>query len=991
MNRPSSFCRISFALATFFAVCIPTVALVNPGIARAADIAIDTIVGPTGSGEFGNATLSSSYTQNIIVLANGNIVISDPGFDLGSTSNVGAVHVYDGTTRERLSTVTGQTADDRVGISVYTLIGSSNFVVASPTWDRARDGIVINGAGAVTWINGTTGLPHGETENQTKTYTVSITNSLVGHSFQDLLGSGGVVALTNGNYVVSSPRVNLGIATDNGAVTWGDGALGTAGAISLENSLTGRSNFDNVGFTSDASSTLFIPTNSSVIGIKALPNGNYVVTSPSWNDGYSLGASNYVDSGKSDVGAVTWVNGSNGYPGGESSRGVYISASNSLLGIRASDFIGNVGLTPATENNAPSTVNGVVVLNNGNYVVRSALWDSASHSNVGAVTWVNGTNGRAVGESQPGATVSATNSLIGTSTDDRVGITGVTALSNGNYVVRSATWNSSTATDVGAVTHGNGTTGTVGEVSATNSLTGSTTADLVGSGSVSELTNGNYVIVSQDWDGASAINVGVVTWVNGTTGITGAVSTTNSLHGTTAGDRIGSRITTLANGNYVVFSETWDSGGVADVGAVTWVNGTNGHASGVTSPGVAVSTANSLHGTTAIDKVGSRGVTALTNGNYVVASDLWNNGVVDDVGAVTWGDGTAGITGAVTTTNSLHGTSASDSVGFPGVTALTNGNYVVRSTKWNLTSPSNVNDVGAVTWGDGTTGITGPITTANSLHGTSASDEIGSTGLIAIPNGNYVVFSRIWDLSASITNVGAVTWGDGTVGITGPITTANSLHGSTTNDEVGNASSSSAPFVIPTGSQQNNVILRSPLWDNTDTSPVIANTGAITLFDTTTNGTRTTGPITASNSARGTVLNQYLGNVAPVRFDAVHNRVYVHTSNSNNTVTILAFTTPTPPPAPTPDPNTPTQGSDNSGSNTNATTDSAPVSAGTNTSANSSTATSSSTAILKRTSLPQTGSQNSGKFLSAAFSILFVGLSLLHIRAASHRRYSDLQ
>ena len=123
MNRPSSFCRISFALATFFAVCIPTIALDNPGIARAADIAIDTIVGPTGSGEFGNATLSSSYTQNIIVLTNGNIVISDPGFDSGGVTNVGAVHVYDGTTRERLSTLTGQTRNDRVGISVYTLIG----------------------------------------------------------------------------------------------------------------------------------------------------------------------------------------------------------------------------------------------------------------------------------------------------------------------------------------------------------------------------------------------------------------------------------------------------------------------------------------------------------------------------------------------------------------------------------------------------------------------------------------------------------------------------------------------------------------------------------------------------------------------------------------------------------------------------------------------------------------------------------------------------
>ncbi len=53
-------------------------------------------------------------------------------------------------------------------------------------------------------------------------------------------------------------------------------------------------------------------------------------------------------------------------------------------------------------------------------------------------------------------------------------------------------------------------------------------------------------------------------------------------------------------------------------------------------------------------------MTALTNGNYVVASPNWDNGPIVDAGAVTWGDGTTGITGPVTTTNSLHGTTAGD-------------------------------------------------------------------------------------------------------------------------------------------------------------------------------------------------------------------------------------------------------------------------------------------------------------------------------------------
>ncbi len=41
------------------------------------------------------------------------------------------------------------------------------------------------------------------------------------------------------------------------------------------------------------------------------------------------------------------------------------------------------------------------------------------------------------------------------------------------------------------------------------------------------------------------------------------------------------------------------------------------------------------------------GVTALSNGNYVVRSPYWDNGAATDAGAVTWGSGTTGCTGAV--------------------------------------------------------------------------------------------------------------------------------------------------------------------------------------------------------------------------------------------------------------------------------------------------------------------------------------------------------
>ena len=44
----------------------------------------------------------------------------------------------------------------------------------------------------------------------------------------------------------------------------------------------------------------------------------------------------------------------------------------------------------------------------------------------------------------------------------------------------------------------------------------------------------------------------------------------------------------------------------------------------------------------------------------------------------TWGSGTTGVSGAVSAANSLVGTTANDFVGSFGVTALSNGNYVVR-------------------------------------------------------------------------------------------------------------------------------------------------------------------------------------------------------------------------------------------------------------------------------------------------------------------------
>jgi len=107
------------------------------------------------------------------------------------------------------------------------------------------------------------------------------------------------------------------------------------------------------------------------------------------------------------------------------------------------------------------------------FVVRSPQWNFNVSGGDGAVTWVSGTTGL-------NGVVSAANSLVGSKTSDHVGSQGVTVLTNGNYVVDSPFWNNSAAMRAGAVTWANGATGLVGVVDATNSLVGTNSNDQIG-------------------------------------------------------------------------------------------------------------------------------------------------------------------------------------------------------------------------------------------------------------------------------------------------------------------------------------------------------------------------------------------------------------------------------------------------------------------------------------------------------------------------------
>jgi len=342
--------------------------------------------------------------------------------------------------------------------------------------------------------------------------------------------------------------------------------------------------------------------------VVVLSNGNIVVTKP--DDQMNIGSVFLYDGTKGGLPIYT------------------------LSGSTTGDQVGSDNVIPLT--------------GNSNFVVLSPDWQNSPGNHVGAVTWVSGT-------ASGTTTISSANSLTGSSNNDLSSVN-CKPLSKGNFVVTSPSWNIPLGnTTVGAATWGSGTTGVAGTISAANSLIGSSMGDQVGT-VVTALTNGNYVATTSSWNS----NRGAATWGSGTGGVTGTVSAGNSLVGFQANDQVSNTIMSipgnsngiaaLANGSYVILSPNWQNGVVTRAGAATWGNGTTGTTG-------TVSIANSLVGETDNDAVGTS-IAILTDpghtGNYVVGSSSWTLDMTHQrVGAATWSSGSNGITGTITAANSL--------------------------------------------------------------------------------------------------------------------------------------------------------------------------------------------------------------------------------------------------------------------------------------------------------------------------------------------------
>lgn len=554
----------------------------------------------------------------------------------------------------------------------------------------------------------------------------------------------------------------------------------------------------------------------------------------------AVNAASSLDASATDMGAggrvVVWSDGDTAFAGSALARGGKRGGDGGLVEISGKESVLFDGRVNAG-GGAAFGRNGTFLLDPKNITISAAAMSSAGYFDLadptptaddqhGSTTQVFGTNKLLVlspnddnAAADAGAiyvydtlTGAMLSMLTGDQANDRVGFGGITSLSNSggvDYLIRSPFWHGSAGAVTWVDSAGNGITGVVG---ASNSLVGSSAGDAVGT-HISTIFNGgiyDYVVISPDWGGGK----GAVTFAKGDAGIAGEINSANSLVGSQAGDKVGSNgfssgLTSLSSGHYVIRSKDWNSG----AGAVTFMN----RASGVTGE---VSAANSLVGGSASDQVGSGGVQSIwDNGayNYLVLSPDWNG----QRGAVTFGSGSTGISGVVSASNSYIGDTAGDRIGSGGITTLSNSGgyaYLIKSPLWHAST-------GAITWFDGGgTGFGGGafggiVGDGNSLVGAAAGDAIGSGGVVTMNVSginNYYVVSPEWNGQR-----GAMTFGSGASGVAGIIGESNSMVGKNEGDRVGSGGLQQLYFETYTSTGI--YIAISPEWNG--------DAGAVTFLD----------------------------------------------------------------------------------------------------------------------------------------------------------------
>lgn len=316
---------------------------------------------------------------------------------------------------------------------------------------------------------------------------------------------------------------------------------------------------------------------------------------------------------------------------------------------------------------------------------------------------------------------------------DALGSGGLTLLTNGHYVVASPGWSDGTRQRVGAVTWAHAERGLPDRIAASNSLVGSTHEDVVGRGGVTALANGHFIVASVFWNAPGRPGAGAITWARGDGTTVGPVSAANSLVGGRSHDLIDQDWHAFPDGSGLLLLRGFDNGTAMDAGALLWLRADQPTA------GV-IGSANALVGTTAGDFRNAY-LTPTPNGLVAFSAPHWDAPGAPNAGAVTVVSATLPRTGSISAANALIGASRDDLFGIGathpdhrGIVALATGELAVISPAWS-------DFRGAVHRVPNSPSLAGVAGLGNAVVGRYAGDNIGIGSVLPMPDGGLVIVS----------------------------------------------------------------------------------------------------------------------------------------------------------------------------------------------------------------------------------------------------------
>lgn len=366
----------------------------------------------------------------------------------------------------------------------------------------------------------------------------------------------------------------------------------------------------------------------------------------------------------------------------------------SITGDNANDNLGSGGITS---------------LPNGNYLIRSEFDDVNGVVDASSVKLINGVTGEVIA------------TIAGDVLNDNLGNTGFTNLPNGNFLIRSEFDDVDGVVDASSVTLVNGTSGAV-----IATLAGDDTGDKLGNSGITLLPNGNFLIRSSVDDVDGVINASTVKLINGTTG-----TVINTFAGDVNGDSIGSGgFKFLPNGYFIISSSADDVGGLVNAGSVILVD-----SDGALKKIIAGDDAN--------DSLGVRGTILLSNGNFVILSSADRIGGVSSVGSVKFVNGTSGDI-----IKTIVGDALNDSFGYSHK-ILPNGNFIIYN-EYDDDVTNGVVDAGLVILFDGASGEV-----IKTFVGDESNDQLGREGIFILPDGNFAIISKLDNVNG-VTDAGSV-------------------------------------------------------------------------------------------------------------------------------------------------------------------------------------------------------------------------------------------